>query len=109
MTPASLEPAALWSQVKHPTTEPLRSLFTVLWAGLQFVIVAFPGHTHLQFRLSNRQTCFELSFFTFLSSSQTTIKDFAIKSTDVLIYNLIVQTANFKKVKQNIGCLIQCS
>ena len=26
MTPVRLEPAALWSRVKHSTTEPLRSL-----------------------------------------------------------------------------------
>ena len=34
MTPVRLEPAALWSGVKHSTTEPLRSLFTLGLYGL---------------------------------------------------------------------------
>ena len=29
VTPVRLEPAATWSRVKHPTTEPLRSLHDV--------------------------------------------------------------------------------
>ena len=35
MTPLRLEPAALWSPVKHSTTEPLRSLRTLGLYGLK--------------------------------------------------------------------------
>ena len=48
-----LEPEAPRSQVKHSTTEPLRSLSLV---GLWSVIVAFPGHTHLVFMLCIERT-----------------------------------------------------
>ena len=33
MMPVRLEPAALWSRVKHSTTEPLRSHYPCLWTG----------------------------------------------------------------------------
>ena len=46
MTPVRLEPAALWSRVKHSTTEPLRSLTMklelVLWClTFRFLPISF--------------------------------------------------------------------
>ena len=57
MTPVRLEPAALRSRVKHSTTEPLRSLFTLyteyqITTVIALVQVEFPEHAlfeHFEF------------------------------------------------------------
>ena len=53
MTPVRLEPAAPRSQVKHSTTEPLRSLMRICSLQHHYFVLTQAGHKKILFRFTN--------------------------------------------------------